>query len=69
VLVLRNGKRIEVRNYVIVGNQLVNLSGTGPRRIAISDLDVDATWRVNDDRAVSFGLPVASDDKKDATRR
>jgi hypothetical protein len=68
VLVFRNGKRLEVRNYAIVGNEIVNLSGTGPRKIAVSDLDLNATSRVNDDRAVNFRLPASSNDR-DATKR
>jgi hypothetical protein len=57
VLVFRNGKRLEVRNYAIVGDQLVNLSGGGPRKIALNDLDQKATSRLNNDRGVEFHLP------------
>lgn len=57
VLVFRNGKRLEVRNYAIVGDHVVNLSGGGPRSIALGDLDLSATSRVNDDRGVGFRLP------------
>lgn len=64
VLVFRNGKRLEVRNYAIVGDQVVNLSGSGPRRIALSDLDLSATSSVNDDRGISFRLLTNSRDKK-----
>jgi hypothetical protein len=64
VLVFRNGKRLEVSNYAIVGDQLVNLSGGGPRKIALSDLDLNATSLVNDDRAVDFRLPAKPDKQK-----
>jgi hypothetical protein len=64
VLVFRNGKRLEIRNYAIVGDQVVNLSGRGPRKIALSDLDLNATSRINDDRAVDFRLPTNPDDRK-----
>jgi hypothetical protein len=64
VLVFRSGKRLEVRNYAIVGNEVVNLSGGGPRRIALSDLDLSATSSVNDEHGVSFHLLAKSPDKK-----
>lgn len=67
VLVFRNGKRLEVRNYAIVGDQLVNLSGGGPRKIALNDLDLKATSRVNDERAVDFRLPTNPHDRKSET--
>lgn len=67
VLVFRNGKRLEVRNYAIVGDQVVNLSGKGPRKIALSDLDLNATSRVNDDRAVGFRLPTNPHERKNET--
>jgi hypothetical protein len=57
VLVFRDGRQLQVENYAIVGNQVYNFSGSGPRRIALSDLDIAATRRVNDDRGVLFRLP------------
>lgn len=65
VLVLRNGKRLEVGNYAIVGNQVVNMSGS-PGRIPLSDLDLNATVQANDDRGVQFSLPTTS--RKEAKR-
>jgi hypothetical protein len=67
VLVFRNGKRLEIRNYAIVGDQVVNLSGKGPRKIPLSDLDLNATSRVNDDHAVDFGLPMNLHNRKNET--
>lgn len=57
VLVFRDGHRIEVRNYAIMGDVLINLGDTGPRRISLADLDVSKTVKVNDDRGVEFSLP------------
>ncbi len=57
VLVFRDGHRLQIRNYAIVGNEIVNFSGSGPRRIALADLDLDATRKLNDDRGVEFRLP------------
>lgn len=59
VLVFRDGHRLQVRNYAIVGNQVYNFSDSGPRKIAVSDLDVAATSQVNDDRGIIFRLPTA----------
>jgi hypothetical protein len=62
VLVLRDGRRLEVRNYAIVGNRLVNMSGS-PGRVLLSDLDLKATVQANEERGVSFSLPVSHKDK------
>ena len=57
VLVFRDGHRLEVANYAIMGSTLFVLSG--PRsRIPIAELDVPATERVNQDRGVDFHVPV-----------
>ena len=65
VLVLRDGRRLEVVNYAIVGNQIVNMSGS-PGKIPVSDLDVSATVQANDDRGVQFSLPTVN--RKDSKR-
>jgi hypothetical protein len=57
VLVFRDGHRLEVHNYAIVGETLFNFDGHGPRRIQLSDLDLDATRKLNDDRGNEFHVP------------
>ena len=57
VLVFKDGHQLEVQNYAIVGQTLFDLTSGHPRRIALSDLDLDATQKLNDDRGVSFQLP------------
>jgi hypothetical protein len=57
VLVFKDGYQLEVENYAIVGQTLFDLTAGHPRRIALSDLDLDATQKVNDDRGVNFQLP------------
>ena len=49
-----------------MGDQVVNLSGKGPRKIALNDLDLNATSRVNDDRA-GFRLPTNPHERKNET--
>ncbi|HYG98351.1 MAG TPA: hypothetical protein VD837_04415 [Terriglobales bacterium] len=57
VLVFKDGHRLEITNYAIHGATLFNLSGQGPRRINIAELDVPATTKENDERGVVFRLP------------
>ena len=56
-LVFKDGHQIEVGNYAIVGQTLFDLTPGHSRRIAIADLDLDATQKKNDERGVSFQLP------------
>jgi hypothetical protein len=57
VLVFKDGHQVQVTNYVIQGTTLFNLGGAGPRKIALSDLDVAATEAANDNQGVEFRLP------------
>jgi hypothetical protein len=57
VLVFKDGRQLQVENYAIVGQTLYDLSSGRPRKIALADLDLDATQKLNDDRGVSFQLP------------
>jgi hypothetical protein len=56
-LVFKDGRQLEVGNYAIVGQTLFDLTPGHPRRIALTDLDLDATQKLNDDRGVNFQLP------------
>jgi hypothetical protein len=57
VLVFQDGHQLQIRNYAIAGSQLYNYSDKGPRKIALSDLDLGATRQVNEDRGVEFRIP------------
>jgi len=46
-----------VKNYAIVGQTLWVLSGQRARKIPLTELDIPATKKVNDDRGVDFQLP------------
>lgn len=49
---------MEIGNYVIVGNTLFNLSGEYRQyKIALADIDLDATVKANEDRGIEFHLP------------
>ena len=52
ILVFRDGHRSEVRNYAIVGQTLWVFTEQRAQKIPISDLDVEATRKVNADRGV-----------------
>jgi hypothetical protein len=56
VLVYKDSHKEEIANYAIVGDQLFDFTN-GRRKIAISDLDVTATTKANDERGVDFQLP------------
>lgn len=56
VLVFRDGHQQEVENYAIAGNKLIVL-GEKTERIQLSDLDLNATAKANEDRGVDFKMP------------
>lgn len=60
VLVFRDGHTAEIKNYAISGDLLYDLSDGRARKIALSDLDLAATRKKNDDRGVDFQLPSGS---------
>jgi hypothetical protein len=56
VLVFLDGHRVEVHNYAIVGKTLYSFD-SGTRKYSLSDLDLDATRKVNDDLGNEFHVP------------
>jgi len=58
VLVFRDGHQQEVSNYAIMG-QMVYVFDNRIQKIALSDLDVAATVKANDDRGIEFHVPDA----------
>jgi hypothetical protein len=57
LLAFKDGRKLEVGNYAIVGQTLFDLTPGHARKVALADLDLDATQRLNDDRGVTFQLP------------
>ncbi len=57
LLVYKDGRQVEVGNYAIVGSMLYDLTPGHPRKIALADLDLEATRKQNDDRGIVFQLP------------
>jgi hypothetical protein len=56
VLVFRDGHRLEIQNWVIAGQTLWSFDDHSSTKIAISDLDLEATQKVNRERGVRFPL-------------
>jgi hypothetical protein len=57
VLVFKDGHKLNVENYAIVGDLLYDLTPGHPRKIALADLDLAATEKVNEDQGTTFQLP------------
>lgn len=60
MLIYRDQHKQEIRNYAIVGDNLWNFTGGGTRKIPLSEIDIPATQKANDDRGVSFSVPLAN---------
>jgi hypothetical protein len=59
ILVFKDGHELEVENYAIIAQTLYDLTPGHPRKVALSDLDLSATQKHNDDRGVTFQLPAS----------
>ena len=56
-LVFRDQHVEEVRNYAISGGMLWVLNAQAGKKIPLTQLDLDATVKMNDDRGVDFQVP------------
>ncbi len=56
-LVFRDGHRETVQNYAIVGKTLWVFNETRAKKVPLSELDLSATKRDNEDRGVEFNIP------------
>lgn len=56
-LVFRSGKTEEVQNYAIVDHTMWVLNERLARKIPLSDLDIPATEKANDESGVGFEIP------------
>jgi len=57
ILIFKDGHKQEVSNYAILGANLFDLTPGHRLKIALSDLDLDATQKANDDQGIEFNLP------------
>jgi len=60
VLVYKDGHKVEVENYAIVGSSIFDLTHGRRHKIALAELDIAATRKANDERGVIFQLPPSS---------
>jgi hypothetical protein len=60
VLVFKDGHQQEISNYAIVGGTLYDLSEGRSRKVALAQIDLQATAKLNDSRGIDFELPAAS---------
>jgi len=56
-LVFKDGHQLQLNNYAIVSQTLYDFTPGHARKIALSDLDLPATQKQNDDHGVVFELP------------
>jgi hypothetical protein len=57
-LAYRDGHKAEIRNYAIVGSNLIDLTKSPlMKRIPLASLDLDATRHENEENGVDFHLP------------
>jgi len=61
VLVFRDQHKQEIGNYAIVGQTLWNFSPQRTQKIPLSDLDLPATTKANDDRGLTFRVPATGE--------
>lgn len=61
LLVFRDQRRQEVQNYAIVGQTLWSFTPQRTEKIPLSNLDLRATTKANDERGVDFRLPNATE--------
>jgi hypothetical protein len=57
LLVFKDGHQLELGNYAIVGVTLFDLTPGHARKVALADLDLEATRRQNDERGITFQVP------------
>lgn len=61
VLVFRDQHKQEVENYAIVGETLWNFSAQQTVKIPLSEIDIPATVKANQDRGVTFSVPAVNE--------
>lgn len=57
IFVFKDGHKIESQNFAIVGQTLFDFSVKGLHKIRLSELDLDATRKINEDSGTPVSLP------------
>ncbi len=61
VLVFHDQHKQEVKNYAIIGQTLWTFAPQHTQKIPLSDLDLPATTKANDDRGLTFRVPASGE--------
>ncbi len=61
VLIFRDQHKKEIQNYAIVGQTLWNFAPQHTEKIPLSDLDLPATTKANDDLGLTFRVPTSNE--------
>ncbi len=61
ILIFKDGHKQQIGNYAIVGSNLYDLTPGRRQKVALTDLDLDATQKANDDEGNDFRLPQLPD--------
>jgi hypothetical protein len=61
LLIFRDQRKMEVQNYAIVGQTLWNFSPQRTQKFPLSEIDLAATAKANDERGVDFHIPSAAE--------
>jgi hypothetical protein len=56
-LIFRDGTRKDVQNYAILGKAIWIFSEQRARKVPVSELDVEATRKANEEHGLDFSLP------------
>lgn len=62
-LVFRDGQRLQIGNYAVVGNSLWVFDENRSRKFSLDSLDLPATKKVNADLGVDFRIPIQKTQK------
>jgi hypothetical protein len=57
VLIFKDGHRMEIQNYAIIGQTMWVLDERNSTKIPLSDLDLNATQSENRGRGLRFSIP------------
>ncbi|HEY3616022.1 MAG TPA: hypothetical protein VGK96_04360, partial [Candidatus Sulfotelmatobacter sp.] len=57
LLVFKDGHKLEIENYAIIGATLFDLTPGHSRKVSLADLDLEATRQQNEDRGITIQLP------------
>lgn len=60
IVVLRSGEKLELTDYAVTGDTLYDLHGGRTKKIAVSDIDLPTTVKLNEERGIEFTLPNAA---------